>query len=427
MPILANEKLLERFAIALALGLLIGLERGWEYRDLPEGGRAAGIRTFGLISLLGAVAVQLGGPSHELFLSSAILGVTLAMGLGYWRESGRGQDVSVTTVIAALLTFALGALASTGQIVVAASAAVIITLILGSRAELHSMVFHIERQELTATLRLLLISVVMLPVLPNRGFGPWQALNPYEIWWMVVMIAGISYLGYFAMKILGQRQGVLVTGLLGGMMSSTAVTLTLAPTAKKSAQMHDVVAAAVIAASAVMFPRMLAIAALIAPSLVAPLAPPLLAAALLSLAGALWCAWRSTKPELGDSGQDLSTRNPLDLWFAFKFGLLLAAIMILTRAAKGMLGNRGLFALSGISGLVDVDAITLTVSSMFNQGQVKPPTAVIAILIPAAINTLVKPAILTAIAGFKAAARVWLVLLLALAAGWLVYSFQVTA
>jgi|SRR5579863_4328102 len=213
-------QLLERLGLALALGLLIGLERGWEYRELPEGGRGAGIRTFGLVSLLSAVAVQLWGPEHDLFLSASIIGVALLMGLGYWRESGRDQDVSVTTGLAALLTFALGAMAGAGQLAVAASAAVVVTLILGFQVEPHRLVAHIERQELSATRRLLLISVVMLPVLPDRGFGPWTAINPYQIWWMVVMIAALSYLGYFAMKFLGERRGVLLTGLLGGMLSS---------------------------------------------------------------------------------------------------------------------------------------------------------------------------------------------------------------
>ena len=425
MPILPDVQLLERLAIALALGLLIGLERGWEYRQLPEGGRVAGIRTFGLVGLLGAIAVQLGGPAHELFLSSAILGVALLMGLGYWRESGRGDDVSITTAIAALLTFTLGAMAGAGHVAPAASAAVVVTLILGFRAELHGLVFKIEHQELTATLRLLLISVVLLPVLPNRGFGPWESFNPYEIWWMVVMVAALSYLGYFAMKILGERRGVLVTGLLGGMMSSTAVTLTLAPVAMESDQMHELVAAAVLSASAVMFPRMLVIVAIVAPPLVAPLAPPLIAAAVVTLVGAGWYAWRSREVTLSGRSQEVSGRNPLDLWFASKFGILLALIMVLTRAAKGLLGNRGVFALSGISGLVDVDAITLSVSSMFKQGQMGMPAAASAILLPAAINTLVKPAVMTPIAGIRASLRVWLVLIASLAAGWLVHTFVV--
>src|SRR5580698_6554555 len=247
--------LLERLAVALAIGLLMGLERGWEYRRLPEGGRVAGIRTFGMIALLGAVIVQLGGAYRELLLAAGLLAVAMLMGIGYWRETRNREDVSITTSIAALVAFALGAMAGLGHLAIASSAAVVVTIILDFRLELHTMVAHIEREELAATLRLLLISVVMLPILPNRGVGPWQALNPYEIWWMVVLIAGLTYVGYYANRFLGERRGVILTGLFGGMTSSTAVTLTLAPIAREREDERSVIAAAILVASAIMFPR----------------------------------------------------------------------------------------------------------------------------------------------------------------------------
>jgi uncharacterized membrane protein (DUF4010 family) len=416
-----NAQLFERLAVALAIGLLIGLERGWEYRQLPEGGRVAGIRTFGLLGVFGAIAVQLGGPYHELFLSASILAIAILMGVGYWRETTRGEDVSITTSIAALLTFGFGAMAGTGHLTIASSAAVVITLILGFRLELHSMVAHIEREELFATLRLLLISVVMLPILPNRAMGPWGALNPYQIWWMVVMIAAISYVGYFAIKFLGERRGVIVTGLFGGMTSSTAVTLTLSPIARDRRETREMVAAAVIAASAIMFPRMLIIAAVVAPNLAMSLAAPLAVVTVVSAAGAGWLAWRSRNAEPGETARQVEPGNPLKLWFAIKFGLMLAVIMIVTRAAKGLLGDRGLFSVAGISGLADVDAITLSASTMANQGQARPDTAEIAILIAAAVNTILKPALMTFIAGFRAALPVWISLLAALGAGAIVF------
>jgi uncharacterized membrane protein (DUF4010 family) len=416
-----NSQLLERLAVALAIGLLIGLERGWEYRELPEGGRIAGIRTFGLVSTLGAIAVQLGGPYHELFLSASILAIAMLMGIGYWRETTRSEDVSLATPIAALLTFALGAMAGSGHLTIASSVAVVITLILGFRIELHRLVAHIEREELFATLRLLLISVAMLPILPNRAMGPWAAFNPYQIWWMVVMIAAISYVGYFAIKFLGERRGLIATGIFGGMTSSTAVTLTLSPIARDHKEMRELVAAAVIAASAIMFPRMLIIAAVVAPSLAMSLAAPLGAATIASAAGAAWFAWRSQDAEPGETAQKVQPGNPLNLWFAIKFGLMLAVIMIVTRAAKGLLGDRGLFTVAGISGLADVDAITLSASTMANQGQASPGAAEIAILIAAAVNTILKPALMTFIASFSAAFRVWIVLIAALGVGAIVF------
>jgi uncharacterized membrane protein (DUF4010 family) len=410
-----HAHLLGRLAVALAIGLLMGMERGWEYRQLPEGGRVAGLRTFGLIALLGAVAVQLGGPYHELFLSAAILAVALLMGVGYWRDTKTSEDISITTSIAALIAFSLGAMAGLGHLTIASSAAVVVTTILGFRIELHSLVAHIEREELTATLRLLLITVVMLPILPDRAIGPWQAFNPYEIWWMIVMIAIISYVGYFANKFLGERRGVIVTGLFGGMTSSTAVTLTLSPLAKTRKEEREVVAAAILAASAIMFPRMLIIAAVVKPEVALKMAPPLAVATLLTAGSAGWFAWQSRNAKIEKSSRDLKTRNPLDLWFALKFGLLLTVIMLASRAAEKVLGNSGLVTLAGISGLADVDAITLSASSMVNQGQADLKTAAIAIMVAAGVNTLVKPALMTFIAGLRAALRVWIPLIVALA------------
>ena len=415
-----NAQLFERLGVALAIGLLIGLERGWEYRSLPEGGRVAGIRTFGLVSVFGAIAVQLGGPYHELFLSASILAIAILMGVGYWRETIRSEDVSITTSIAALLTFGFGAMAGTGHLTIASSAAVVITLILGFRLELHSMVAHIEREELFATLRLLLISVVMLPILPNRAMGPWSALNPYQIWWMVVLIAAISYVGYFAIKFLGERRGVIVTGLFGGMTSSTAVALTLSPIARDR-KMRELVAAAIIAASTIMFPRLLLIAIAVAPAFAVSLVAPLAAATLVGAAGAGWFAWRSRNAKPGATAKEVEPGNPLKLWFAIKFGLMLAVIMILARAAKGLLGDRGMFTIAGLSGLVDAAPITLSVSAMTNQGQAKPETAEIAILIAAAVNTILKPALMTYLAGLRAALPVWISLLAALGAGAIVF------
>ena len=412
-----NAQLLGRLAVALAIGLLMGLERGWEYRQLREGGRVAGIRTFGLIALLGAIAVQLGGPYHELFLSAAILAVAFLMGIGYWRDARISEDVSITTPIAALVAFSLGAMAGLGHLTIASSAAVVITTLLGFRIELHSLVAHIEHQELTGTMRLLLITVVVLPILPDRALGPWHAFNPYQIWWMVVLIAAISYVGYFANKLLGERRGMIVTGLFGGMTSSTAVTLTLAPAARDRKEEREVVAAAILAASAIMFPRLLILAAVLTPELALRITPAFSVATAVTLLAAGWFAWRSRDTGLQEKAHDLETRNPLDLWFALKFGLLLTAIMIASRAVETLLGNRGFFTFAAVSGLADAAPVTLSVSSMVSEGQVNLETAAIAILIGAAVNTLVKPALMTFIAGLRAAILVWIPLLIALAGG----------
>jgi uncharacterized membrane protein (DUF4010 family) len=412
-----DAHLLGRLAVALAIGLLMGLERGWEYRQLPEGGRVAGLRTFGLISLLGAVAVQLGSPHYDVFLAAAILAVALLMGIGYWRATRDSTDISITTPIAALVTFSLGAIAGLGHLAIASSVTVVVATILGFRIELHSLVAHIEHEELNATMRLLLITVVVLPILPDRALDPWHALNPYQIWWMVVLIAAISYVGYFANKFLGEERGMIVTGLFGGMTSSTAVTLTLSPIARERKQEREVVAAAILAASAIMFPRLLILAAVLTPDLALAATPAFTVATVLTLAAAGWFAWHSRHIERAQKTHDLRTRNPLDLWFALKFGLLLTTIMLASRAAQTMLGNNGLFTFAAISGLADAAPITLSVSSMVAQKQVDLAVATIAMLIAAGVNTLVKPALMTFLAGLRASLLVWIPLLVALAGG----------
>ena len=414
---LGDLQMLERLAVALAIGLLIGLERGWEFRELPEGGRVAGIRTFGIIALLGALAAQLAGPYYDVLLGATIVAVAILMGIGYWRITEEIKDISITTPIAALVALSLGAMAGLGHLTGASSTAVVVTLILGFRIELHALVAHIEREELTATLRLLLITVVMLPILPNRAIGPWDAFNPYEIWWMVVLIAALSYVGYFANKFLGERRGVILTGLFGGMTSSTAVTLTLSPIARARKDERELIAAAILAASAIMFPRLLIIAAVLTPELALAVAPAFAVATILTAVAAGWFAWRSREIEPAQKTHDIETRNPLDLWFALKFGLLLTVIMVASRAAQGILGNRGFFTVAAISGLADAAPITLSASSMVKQGQAHLDAAAIAVMAAAAVNTLVKPALMTFVAGLRAAIRVWLPLLIALAGG----------
>ncbi len=293
-------------------------------------------------------------------------------------------------------------------------------MLLGFKPELHGLLRKIEREELLATIRLLLISVVLLPVLPDRGFGPWEVLNPYKIWWMVVLVAGISYAGYVAERIWGRDRGALVAGLLGGLVSSTAVTLELSRRAGKGrsrSQNVDATAAGIVVASTIMFVRQLAILVPVAPSLISALAAPVgvTAAVGLSAAGGLFL--RSRRRESADSGSGLGLKNPLDLPSALGFGLLLAAIMIASRALTASLGDRGLYLAAALSGIADVDAITLSIGAMVNGGHVGTRAAIAAVLLAAATNTLVKSVIAAAIGGRDVGLRVVPSLAVALASG----------
>lgn len=394
----------QRLGVALAIGLLIGLERGWRGRELAEGERIAGIRTFGLIGLLGGVVAILEEDFGGWIAAAGLVSVGAAFAVAQWRDPRRDTDVSITTDVAALIAFGLGALAGIGAILPAASAAVVTALLLGVKRELHHLVERIDRHELLATLRLLLISVVILPILPDRWLGPWQALNPYRLWWMVVLVSGISYVGYFATRLIGARRGVLVIGILGGLVSSTATVLSLSRQARDTAVAPQLVVSGMLAATATMFPRTLLIATVIAPTLFETLAPPLLAAtAIAGIAAALFNY--VARPTVEAPPTETRPANPLDLKTAIQFALILAPIMLLARALKDWSGEVGLYLLSAVSGLVDIDAIALSLATMAANAETLPAVATAAILLASAVNTLIKPAIAFAVAGPRTGVR----------------------
>jgi uncharacterized membrane protein (DUF4010 family) len=214
----------ELFALAVALvaGLIIGLERGWKEREATEGSRVAGLRTFGLI---GVLATEHGG----VVLATGLAGITALAAIGYWLDHRQDEtDVSVTTAVAIPVAFGLGALATIGHAGTAAAVAVVVALLLGLKPQLHAGLRAMSRDDLLAALQLLLASVVVLPLLPNQGFGPYEALNPYKLWWLVVLVSAASFAGYAAVRAVGPHIGMLALGFLGGLVSSTAVSLALA-------------------------------------------------------------------------------------------------------------------------------------------------------------------------------------------------------
>lgn len=409
--------LFERAAVALALGLLIGLERGWKTRGLEEGHRVAGLRTFGVIGLLGGISAFLTQASGPTTLAAALLGMAGVVSLNHWFTLRRGEDIGSTTVVAALATFALGALAGFGEQAVAGAAAVALAIVLGVKEELHGLVARIEWKELRAILQFLAISVILLPVLPDQGYGPFEAFNPYRIWWMVVLISGLSGLGYAAVKIVGPQRGIMVTGLLGGLASSTVTTINLSRLGRgvqSEAEAQPLLASGVVTANATMYPRILAVVAVVAPGLVEPLAWPLVMASLGALAAVGWRFRHGAKPK---DPAALQPRNPFDLRFALVFAGLLTVVMMAARGLQNWGGDAGLYALAATAGLSDVDAITLSLSTMAADEEVAATAAVTGIVIVAAVNTLVKPLFVLAIAGWRMAVHTLFPFAVGLAAG----------
>jgi len=402
--------------LALTIGLLIGAERGWQERSAAEGARVAGIRTFGLIGLLGGLWAVLGRDFGEIVLGFAFFSLAGLLVVAHFMDVRTHRDVGITTVVAALITFSLGALAASGHHTVAAAGAVITTILLQLKPILHGWLKRLEEEEMAAALKLLLISVVLLPVLPNQGYGPWQAINPYTLWWMVVLIASISFVGYFTMKIVGARRGIMLTSLLGGLMSSTAVALSFSRLAQRL-QLPNILAAGILVAAATMFPRMLLEVAVINRSLLIMLVWPLSAMALVTYLGAAWL-WRK-RQRGGDDSTELPLRNPLELLTAIRFGLLLACVMLLADGFRHWFGDLGIYVLAVISGIADVDAITLSLARMAHE-QIMPTTAVQAIVLAAISNSLVKGGLVLMIAGSQFAKRVLFVMLAAALTGGIV-------
>jgi len=392
--------------------LLVGIERGWKERSAEEGSRIAGIRTFGLLGLLGGLWALLAEDMGDILLGISFLALTAILVSAYWRERQVDHDLGITTLVAALVTFALGALAIRGQAHIAITGAVVTVTLLSLKPVLHGWLRRLAPEEFYAALKLLLISVVLLPVLPNQGYGPWEAINPYQVWWMVVLIAGLSFAGYLAMKLVGTERGILLTGLFGGVVSSTATTLTFSRLAKQI-DMGRLLSLGVLVASTTMFPRVLIEVSIINPALLTHLLAPL---SLITFVTAGYCAWLWHTIDNTHGATTLRLKNPLQLTSALQFGLLLAAIMLLAEAFRAWLGETGIYLLATVSGLADVDAITLSLANMAH-ADLAADVASRAILLATLVNTLVKGILVFVIAGSSMAKHFAPGLILMLATG----------
>ncbi|WP_374655006.1 MgtC/SapB family protein [Dongia sp.] len=376
--------------VALAIGLLIGLEREWRRQDGEERDRV-GIRTFGLMGLLGGLAGALQSAVGNWLVPATILSLAILL-VNDRRAAGKGGTLTLaedmTTLVAALVTALLGVLAATGAIELAVASAVIVLALLYLKATIHALVGKLTQEELKATVRFLVISLVVLPVLPDKGYGPYEIFNPRNTWLMVVLISAMSFVGYFSIRALGAATGVLATGLFGGMVSSTATTVSFARLAQAAPTQGRIFAAGTVLANVVMAVRVLILAAILAPNLALALAWPLgLAAAMAGLVVAfIWYNTRKT-PVLRE---EVAVSNPFELSEAVKFAVLLTVVLFLERFLSDRFGEAGLYVLSLIAGLADVDAITLSVAKQAKLGGEELIGAEIAILLAVGSNACVK-------------------------------------
>jgi uncharacterized membrane protein (DUF4010 family) len=416
---MSAAELIRRLAYALAIGFLIGLERGWGARDEQEGERTAGVRTHGLAALLGgvwgALALEFAHESGAVALGLSFVLFGAVMAVFRYRETLHEQRFGATSVVAMMLAYALGAYAVVGDESVAAAGAVATTTLLAAKGVLHSWVQKLTWDELRSGLVLLVMSFIFLPILPDHPIDRWEAINPHSLWLLTVLIATISFAGYVAVKMVGFRRGVAVAGFAGGLASSTATTAAMSRLVAQQPQKVDVLAAGAVFANAVMGPRVLAILGVVNPDFGLRLAAPLLALGLVYLiAGGILMSRASH--DAAETGDPATAGNPLDLPAVLKFGAFLAAVLVLSKIVTQFAGSAGAYALALISGMADVDAISLSMAKHGAQ-EIGATSAGIAVLLAIVANTVVKSVMGWTMGGRGMGIRIALASALALGAG----------
>ena len=385
-----QHNLFFRFGVALFIGLLVGLQREYSYDQSGHNDEKtfAGVRTFALYGLIGCAGGYLADLFSEpwVFIAS-VFAVTLLITVSYYVTASAGKQ-GMTTEVAALVTVAAGALCYWDQIALAVAITVVTTALLSFKLELHGFVERLTREDIVAALKFALITAIVLPILPNESIWPppFDVLNPYRIWLMVVLISGISFLGYVLFKLLGSRRGISLTGLLGGLVSSTATTLSFSQRSRKNINLAKPFAMAIIIAWTVMFIRVLIEVWVVNRSLFQVVWLPV---ALPGLAALIYAAYLFLSPHDNDE-EDVVVTNPFELRPAITFGLLFGLILLVARTAQLYLGDTGIYISSFISGLADVDAITLSMAELSNNGEISSQTAARAIVIAIMANTIVK-------------------------------------
>lgn len=380
--------LLTGIGLSLGLGLLIGVQRGWTARNEADGSRFAGIRTFGLLGLTGGIA----GALEPIDRAAAILLLTAAsllILLGYARMARR--SVSGTAGLASLIALACGFLATSAQPLLASILAVATTLLLTMRPQLHRWIGAMTETEVSAIARFALIAIVILPLLPDRALGPYEAWNPRQLWLVVVLVSGFSFAGYAAAKRFGATRGTLAMAATGAMVSSTAVTAALATRLRDETENAPALVAGIAAASAVMLTRVVVLVAILAPIAFGTAALLIGPAAFVSLAAAIWCLLRARHAPATPT-EAMNLRNPLNFAPALGLTVLVMAMALIARWLMERIGEGGTAIILALSGIADVDAAIVTIGGLPSE-TLDGRTAGMALAAAVMTNTLFKAAI----------------------------------
>ncbi|MDO6390146.1 MgtC/SapB family protein [Pontibacter sp. BT731] len=406
-----EQELFQILAISLGLGLLVGLQRQHDNAQI------AGIRTFPIITLFGTLTALMAREMGGWVVAAGLLATaSLVVTANLMKKKEPSPDVGQTTEAALLLMFAVGAYLVFGSKTVAVALGATVAVLLHLKETLHHMVARIGQQDLTAIMQFVVISFVILPILPNEAFGPYEVLNPYNIWLMVVLIVGIGLLGYFVYKIFGNKAGTFLGGVLGGLISSTATTVSYARRAKESKGSSQLAAIVIFIASTVAFFRILTEILIVAPGVMPQVAPPLLVVVGLMVVTGL-IAYFTNKEEGNHMPEQ---ENPAQLKAALVFGAIYGLVILATAAAEDYLGDSGLYIVAIISGLTDVDAITLSTSRLMSMGNLSPDSGWRIILVAALSNVAFKGALAGFLGNSKLFAKISLLFGIVLLGGLLV-------
>jgi uncharacterized membrane protein (DUF4010 family) len=393
-------------ALAIALGMLIGFERGWQLRDEAPGQRVAGVRTFAMLALLGGIAGLVSTGPLLWVAIVIIVGAAAALLLAHGYDMHEHPSVSATGAIAALSTILLGALAGAGAYALAAAASAALVTLLAARKPLHALLRQSSEDDVKAIVRLALVILLVLPLLPDTGLGPYQSLNPHRLWFVVVVTATIAFGGYVLKRALGERSGGLVGAAVGALVSSTAVTLSASQAIRRGGGAAD--QAAIALASAIMLTRAVLLVGLLAPSVFPAVARIVVPASTLALAGAVLLI-RDTARSGGNAAE--APARPPGLATALIFAALTGTITMVAAWLGHALGGGSAAALIALGGMFDVDSAIAAVGAL-PAGALPVRLAVYAIAIPIACNTAFKAAIVVTVTGWRGAPRAVLALVL---------------
>jgi len=388
---------LPHFATSLAIGLLIGLDR--ERNPAAK----AGLRTFALVALFGTLAALLSEKTNSPWL---LLGGLLIVGVmtiaANIRVPEKASDPGTTTVAAIIVCYGLGAIVWYGYSTLAIMLAIVTTMLLYFKTELQGISRNLDRRDLVSILQFAILTFIILPILPDKNFGPYEAINPYQIWLMVVLISGVSLAGYVALRLVGQRYGTALLGLFGGLVSSTATTLVYARRSKYNQNIIPIAVVVILIANLVVLIRLSVFSAVVSPSILPQLLPILGSGLFLGLGvTAYW--WRKINQQNEIPVPEI--KNPAEIQTAATFGILYALVLFLAAWLSDIAGNRGLYAVALVSGLTDVDAITLTSLRLFELGKLEATETVTAISLGILSNIAFKLGLVFFIGGSLLAKR----------------------